>query len=94
MAKITIDREKCKGCLLCISFCPKGLISVDKGLNQRGAKPVKFSRQANLNEGRIPLSATAESRHMREKAGNETPECLGCAMCAIICPDCCIEVYK
>jgi 2-oxoglutarate ferredoxin oxidoreductase subunit delta len=83
MAKITIDREKCKGCLLCISFCPKGLISVDKDLNRRGVKPVKFSRQANLNEGGIPL-----------KAGNETPECLGCAMCAIICPDCCIEVYK
>ncbi len=102
MAKITIDREKCKGCLLCISFCPKGLISVDKDLNRRGVKPVKFSRQANLNEGGIPL-----------KAGNETPECppsprlrrtiprsfseggcLGCAMCAIICPDCCIEVFK
>ncbi|PIP20172.1 MAG: hypothetical protein COX40_06275 [Candidatus Omnitrophica bacterium CG23_combo_of_CG06-09_8_20_14_all_40_11] len=83
MAKITIDRERCKGCLLCISFCPKGLISVDKGLNQRGAKPVKFSLQANLNEGGIPL-----------KVGNETSECLGCAMCAIICPDCCIEVYK
>jgi len=21
-------------------------------------------------------------------------ECLGCALCALICPDCCIEVYK
>jgi len=43
MAKIKIDRERCKGCLLCISFCPKGFISVDKGLNRRGAKPVKFN---------------------------------------------------
>jgi len=42
MAKIVIDRERCKGCLLCISFCPKGLISVDKNLNRRGVKPVKF----------------------------------------------------
>ena len=83
MAKITIDREKCKGCLLCISFCPKGLINVGKGLNRRGAKPVKFYRQANLNKGGIP-----------PKAGNETSECLGCAMCAIICPDCCIEVFR
>jgi formate hydrogenlyase subunit 6/NADH:ubiquinone oxidoreductase subunit I len=21
-------------------------------------------------------------------------DCLGCSFCAIICPDCCIEVYK
>jgi len=20
--------------------------------------------------------------------------CAGCAMCAVVCPDCCIEVYK
>ncbi|MDD5730209.1 MAG: 4Fe-4S binding protein [Candidatus Omnitrophica bacterium] len=42
MAKITINRDKCKGCLLCISFCPKGAIVLDKDLNARGAKPVKF----------------------------------------------------
>jgi len=36
MAKITIDREKCKGCLLCASFCPKGLIKPSKKLNQKG----------------------------------------------------------
>jgi len=44
MAKITINLDKCKGCLLCMSFCPKGLISVDKGLNRRGVKPVKFKQ--------------------------------------------------
>ena len=42
MPKITIDKNKCKGCLLCISFCPKGLISVESKLNKRGIKPVKF----------------------------------------------------
>jgi 2-oxoglutarate ferredoxin oxidoreductase subunit delta len=42
MARITIDREKCKGCLLCISACPKGLIVEEKEFNRRGAKPVKF----------------------------------------------------
>ena len=43
MPKITIDKNKCKGCLLCISFCPKGLIGVDGKLNKRGVKPVKFN---------------------------------------------------
>ena len=42
MPKITIDQERCKGCLLCISFCPRGLIKLDNTLNQRGVKPVKF----------------------------------------------------
>ncbi|MCX5701329.1 MAG: 4Fe-4S binding protein [Candidatus Omnitrophica bacterium] len=42
MPKITVDKNKCKGCLLCISVCPKGLIVVDKELNSLGANPVKF----------------------------------------------------
>jgi 2-oxoglutarate ferredoxin oxidoreductase subunit delta len=67
MAKITIQKEKCKGCLLCISACPKKLISQDTRLNRRGVKPVVF----------------------KDGSG-----CLGCSFCAIICPDCCIEVYK
>ena len=42
MPKINIDREKCKGCLLCARFCPKGALKQDKKLNKRGARPVKF----------------------------------------------------
>jgi len=44
MAKIVIDRETCKGCLLCISFCPKGLIVIDSKFNKRGLKPAKFKQ--------------------------------------------------
>ncbi|MDD5156155.1 MAG: 4Fe-4S binding protein, partial [Candidatus Omnitrophica bacterium] len=36
MPRIKIDREKCKGCLLCISFCPTGQIIPDKKLNRKG----------------------------------------------------------
>jgi len=42
MAKIIIDQERCKGCLLCISFCPEHLIYMDKDLNKRGIQPAKF----------------------------------------------------
>jgi 2-oxoglutarate ferredoxin oxidoreductase subunit delta len=79
MAKIIIERDKCKGCLLCVSVCPKGLIIVDKDLNQKGVNPVKFSPLVS----RIP-----------SKARQVNDECLGCSLCAIMCPDCCIEVYK
>jgi 2-oxoglutarate ferredoxin oxidoreductase subunit delta len=51
MAKITINQDKCKGCLLCISFCPRGLISVERNLNRRGIRPAKFSRWAHKSAG-------------------------------------------
>jgi 2-oxoglutarate ferredoxin oxidoreductase subunit delta len=42
MPRITINKDKCKGCLLCVSACPQGLIVVEEELNLRGIKPVKF----------------------------------------------------
>jgi len=42
MAKIKIDKDKCKGCLLCISFCPKGSIKKSKGLNKLGVNFVEL----------------------------------------------------
>ncbi|MDD5431642.1 MAG: 4Fe-4S binding protein [Candidatus Omnitrophica bacterium] len=42
MAKIIINKNKCKGCLLCISVCPKGLIVRGEELNTLGVKPAKF----------------------------------------------------
>ena len=42
MAYIKINREKCKGCMLCISVCPKKQIKRDEALNKRGINPVIF----------------------------------------------------
>jgi 2-oxoglutarate ferredoxin oxidoreductase subunit delta len=33
---ITINRDFCKGCSLCIAFCPKGSIFLSKKLNLKG----------------------------------------------------------
>ena len=33
---IVISREVCKGCELCISFCPKGVIKLSDKLNAAG----------------------------------------------------------
>jgi len=41
MAKIKIDAEKCKGCGLCVLYCPKGHIKQAKFLNKKGAYPVE-----------------------------------------------------
>ena len=40
---IEIDKEFCKGCQLCISFCPKGSISVGESLNASGYQPAVFN---------------------------------------------------
>ncbi len=36
MAKINIDKEKCKGCCLCVSECPRGVIEMSGEQNAKG----------------------------------------------------------
>lgn len=67
MAKIIINQDKCKGCFLCVNFCPQGLVKKSVKLNKQGLNFVEF---------------------------DSSGECIGCMQCAVICPDCCIEVYK
>jgi 2-oxoglutarate ferredoxin oxidoreductase subunit delta len=43
MAKIKIDKDRCKGCYLCVVNCPNSLIKVSKDLNVKGVKPVYYS---------------------------------------------------
>ena len=40
---IEIDQELCKGCELCISFCPKGAISLSDKSNASGYLPAFFN---------------------------------------------------
>jgi 2-oxoglutarate ferredoxin oxidoreductase subunit delta len=40
---IEISQELCKGCELCISFCPKQLISSSGKLNAAGYPPAVFN---------------------------------------------------
>ena len=40
---IEIDQELCKGCEICISFCPKGTISLSDKFNASGYLPAFFN---------------------------------------------------
>ena len=44
MAKLTFWTDRCKGCGLCVSACPKGLIAIaqDK-INQKGHHPAELT---------------------------------------------------
>jgi len=40
MARVIFDEERCKGCKLCVSVCPKGIVVVRKDkLNAKGYHP-------------------------------------------------------
>jgi len=40
MAFVTIDAEKCKGCGLCIEFCPRKVLGFSKDItNKKGYSP-------------------------------------------------------
>ncbi len=45
--RITIDRELCKGCGLCITVCPKKQIEISDSLNAKGYYPAKFKEETD-----------------------------------------------
>lgn len=49
---IEIDREFCKGCMLCIEFCPQGLITLSNDLNLSGYHAACFTEKKTKKEKR------------------------------------------
>jgi 2-oxoglutarate ferredoxin oxidoreductase subunit delta len=46
---ITIDRERCKGCALCIEFCQRDCISLSDELNLKGYFVAAFDGAKGCN---------------------------------------------
>lgn len=41
MASITVNEDKCKGCGLCVSVCPKKILALEtERLNKKGYSPM------------------------------------------------------
>ncbi len=44
MAKVTIDKDACKGCGLCVTACPKNIVALSKtNINAKGYYPVEIT---------------------------------------------------
>jgi 2-oxoglutarate ferredoxin oxidoreductase subunit delta len=43
--RIEIDSERCKGCGLCITVCPKKQIEISDRLNTKGYYPARFQEE-------------------------------------------------
>jgi len=48
--KIKIDRERCKGCQLCVDACPNSVIEIDTSLNKKGYLPARFKEKPEKGE--------------------------------------------
>jgi 2-oxoglutarate ferredoxin oxidoreductase subunit delta len=44
---IDIDKERCKGCGLCIQACPKDVLEFSKGYNNKGYHPAQVKNIEN-----------------------------------------------
>ena len=83
--KIEIDRELCKGCLLCIRACPVKVLEADTEFNSSGSYPAK---QVNSDKCEPAPNLTAASGQVK------VPLCIACGNCYEVCPDVCIRVFE
>ena len=46
MAKVTFNEDRCKGCGLCVTACPKGIVALAKEkINAKGYHPAGVAEQ-------------------------------------------------
>jgi 2-oxoglutarate ferredoxin oxidoreductase subunit delta len=57
--RIVIDKERCKGCGLCIIFCPKKQISISDELNKKGYYPAAFAEESAENPEMVECTGCA-----------------------------------
>jgi 2-oxoglutarate ferredoxin oxidoreductase subunit delta len=49
MGKIDIDKERCKGCQLCLTTCPQEMIRLSEGFNEKGYHFVLFENSGECS---------------------------------------------
>ena len=47
MSRVTIDEDRCRGCGLCIAFCPKNVLRLADRFNRDGLNPAELDDPDN-----------------------------------------------
>jgi ferredoxin len=101
-----IDPGRCKGCGLCVEYCPFGRLALDEGLNQAGYHPVVLNDRPASSGARADPEAEASPTTEAASANAATviPQlgaglmrniafwCPRCRYCETVCPDAAIRV--
>ena len=45
MAKVTFNEDRCKGCGLCVTACPKKIVQLSNRMNSKGYHPAEITNQ-------------------------------------------------
>lgn len=92
-----MDRDRCKGCGLCVEFCPFGHLHLDEELNLAGYHPVEPEAPDDAAAG-LHADGARPGEDRRAGAREEGYEhnfaywCLRCRYCEIICPDAAVRL--
>ena len=90
MAKVTFDEERCKGCGLCETVCPKQIIALSKEkINLKGYHPAVITDQEKCIGCAACVDAcptAAITLGDDGKATIDAEKCISCGTCAAVCP--------
>lgn len=89
MPTVRIKKDTCKGCELCITFCPKKVLMMsDEYFSRKNSNPPDTS----LDD--LQLTEEINSKGYKYAVLVKESECIGCATCGRVCPEVAITVYK
>ncbi|MDI7247320.1 MAG: 4Fe-4S binding protein [Bacillota bacterium] len=49
MPKVVFNEERCKGCELCVTFCPRKVLTMAEHFNSKGFHPATITDEERCN---------------------------------------------
>ncbi len=92
MGRIVVDEDRCKGCEVCLSVCPKKVIAMADHFNRLGYRPARMHE--TVAKVAVAVVSGTPQKETSSDESRSSDECTGCTLCARMCPDVAITVYR